>query len=61
MYAVQRLTFGSRNLLAGIDMIPVSVSYTHLDVYKRQLHGRAGHSREGLRRSEVIVLYPLNP
>ena len=36
MYAVQRLTFGSRNLLAGIDMIPVLIGlFAVTEVFKQ--------------------------
>ena len=51
MYAVQRLTFGSRNLLAGIDMIPVRIGliavsevFKQTDPKKKRLSAEDGVS-----------------
>ena len=38
-----------RMVLAGKMPHPAPVSYTHLDVYKRQIHSRATVTRPGLR------------
>ena len=60
MWTIQRMDDmddGDEERLPGEPMMTAvtSVSYTHLDVYKRQLHDRkngtpAGHNRGGARR-----------
>ena len=35
---------------------PMSVSYTHLDVYKRQVNSRVAHSQRSLKKGDVLTL-----
>ena len=43
----KELTLKAKGLLSQMLSLPEAVSYTHLDVYKRQLHGDLQHESAG--------------
>ena len=57
------LTFGWPTMLVWLDFwylvgVITSVSYTHLDVYKRQAHGRArGRANDEIQKFDVFNSY----